>query len=157
MKIHPDVLAAHAQFGGDLETMQKAYEYTGLKYKISELEDLISEYRDHSQPYWEDRAKSAEAKLKDGISFLHKLVENAFSWGKQDCNYLNPKHIDAFIEATRNGMSPEGAAAWVATGKSPQTCDHPFLYETVDECAAAGKSCFCGKRRTQGLTTENVR
>lgn len=51
-----------------------------------------------------------------GTDFLHKLVENAFSWGKQDCNYLNPKHIDAFIAATRNGMPPEAAAAWVANG-----------------------------------------
>ena len=47
-------------------------------------------------------------------AFLHKLVENAFSWGKQDCNYLNPKHIDAFVEATKKGMAPEQAARWVA-------------------------------------------
>ena len=26
MKFHPDVLAAHAQFGGDLESMQKLYD-----------------------------------------------------------------------------------------------------------------------------------
>ena len=32
-----------------------------------------------------------------GDDFLHRLVENAFSWGKQDCNYLNPKHMDKFI------------------------------------------------------------
>lgn len=47
---------------------------------------------------------------------LQKLVENAFSWGKQDCNYLNPKHIDAFIAATQNGMTPEAAAVWIADG-----------------------------------------
>jgi len=50
--------------------------------------------------------------------FLHHLVENAFSWGKQDCNYLNPKHVDAFIAATRDGMPPEAAAAWVANGST---------------------------------------
>jgi hypothetical protein len=26
MKIHPDILACHAQFGGDLEDMQRRYE-----------------------------------------------------------------------------------------------------------------------------------
>jgi hypothetical protein len=54
-------------------------------------------------------------------TFLQKLVENAFSWGKQDCNYLNPKHIDAFIGATKNGMLPEQAATWVADGLPTKT------------------------------------
>lgn len=34
MNIHPDVLASHAQFGGDLELMQKAYEWHDLKAEI---------------------------------------------------------------------------------------------------------------------------
>jgi predicted RNA-binding protein with TRAM domain len=48
MKIHADVLAAHAQFGGDLETMQRCYEWYDLK---SEIESLRS------------RAEKAEAEL----------------------------------------------------------------------------------------------
>lgn len=37
MKFHPDVLAAHAQFGGDLESMQKLYEYPELKAEVERL------------------------------------------------------------------------------------------------------------------------
>lgn len=38
MKIHPDILAVHAEFGGDLETMQKLYDYEDLK---SERDTLL--------------------------------------------------------------------------------------------------------------------
>lgn len=56
--------------------------------------------------------------LSRADDFLCRLIENAFSWGKQDCNYLNPEHMDRFIEATRNGMPPEAAAAWIADGST---------------------------------------
>ncbi len=45
MNIHPDVLAAHAQFGGDLETMQKAYEYTDLVATCERLRAALVEER----------------------------------------------------------------------------------------------------------------
>ena len=38
MNFHPDVLAAHAQFGGDLESMQKCYDWPDLNAKIAALE-----------------------------------------------------------------------------------------------------------------------
>lgn len=37
MKIHPDVLAAHAQFGGDLESMQKLYEYPLMRSALERI------------------------------------------------------------------------------------------------------------------------
>lgn len=37
MNFHPDVLAAHAQFGGDLISMQKLYEYADLKAEVEQL------------------------------------------------------------------------------------------------------------------------
>lgn len=58
MKFHPDVLAAHAQFGGDLETMQRCYEWYDLK---SEIESLRS------------RAEKAEAELRDARETNRKL------------------------------------------------------------------------------------
>lgn len=45
MIFHPDVLAAHAEFGGDLESMQKLYEYPELK---AEVERLRAEQRSPS-------------------------------------------------------------------------------------------------------------
>ena len=45
MIIHPDVLAAHAEFGGDLELMQKAYEWSELKAEIERLRLSLSEAR----------------------------------------------------------------------------------------------------------------
>lgn len=49
--------------------------------------------------------------------FLHRLIENAFSWALEDCNYLNPKYMDRLIAATEGGMKPEEAAVWNATEK----------------------------------------
>lgn len=36
-EFHPDVLAAHAEFGGDLPTMQRAYEWYDLKKENESL------------------------------------------------------------------------------------------------------------------------
>lgn len=47
--------------------------------------------------------------------FLHRLIENAFSWALRDPNHLNPKYMDRLIAETVRGMSPEMAAAWNAT------------------------------------------
>jgi len=43
MNIHPDVLAAHAEFGGDLESMQKLYEYPDLKAEVESLRSSVSQ------------------------------------------------------------------------------------------------------------------
>lgn len=53
--------------------------------------------------------------------FLHRLIENAFSWALQDCNYLNPKYMDRLIDCTHNGMKPEQAAVWNATAPEQAT------------------------------------
>jgi hypothetical protein len=37
MRFHPDVLAAHAQFGGDLESMQKLYDHHDCEATIATL------------------------------------------------------------------------------------------------------------------------
>jgi len=42
MVIHPNVLAAHAQFGGDLRSMQAMYDRPDHLAKIKELEEQIS-------------------------------------------------------------------------------------------------------------------
>lgn len=42
MRIHPDILAAHAQFGGDLESMQKLYAYPDI---LKALKNLAFEMR----------------------------------------------------------------------------------------------------------------
>lgn len=42
MKICQAVLDAHAQFGGDLETMQKAYEWNDLKLEVETLRSALS-------------------------------------------------------------------------------------------------------------------
>ena len=47
MKFHPDVLAAHAEFGGDLETMQKLYEYPELVARISQQDAELERLRRH--------------------------------------------------------------------------------------------------------------
>jgi hypothetical protein len=49
MNFHPDVLAAHAQFGGDLESMQKLYEYPDL---IAAARQMVSDYQtsEHHHP-----------------------------------------------------------------------------------------------------------
>ncbi|MBP2459621.1 MULTISPECIES: hypothetical protein [unclassified Rhizobium] len=47
-----------------------------------------------------------------GNDFIHKLIENAFSWAMEGCHYLDPKSMDRLIEATQQGMKPEQAATW---------------------------------------------
>jgi len=42
MKMHPDVLAAHAEFGGDLESMQRCYEWYDLVEHQQKYETLIT-------------------------------------------------------------------------------------------------------------------
>ena len=49
MKFHPDVTAAHAEFGGDLELMQKCYEYPDLKSEVVRLRAVVQE----AEPYIE--------------------------------------------------------------------------------------------------------
>lgn len=44
--------------------------------------------------------------------FLHRLVENAFSWAMQDTNYFDPKYSERLVAATLAGMDPKDAAGW---------------------------------------------
>lgn len=41
MKFHPDVLKAHAQFGGDLQSMQKCYEHSHLIEEVKLLREAL--------------------------------------------------------------------------------------------------------------------
>jgi hypothetical protein len=42
IKFHPDVLAAHAEFGGDLENMQRCYEWYDLKNIVDDLHQSLN-------------------------------------------------------------------------------------------------------------------
>ncbi len=66
---------------------------------------------------WEEEGHIVETVTIDAKhdGFLHRLIENAFSWALQDCNYLNPKYMDRLIAETIGGMKPEQAAQWNAT------------------------------------------
>ena len=48
-RICKEVLDAHAQFGGDLESMQKLYEYDDLKATNSMLLHALILAKDHSE------------------------------------------------------------------------------------------------------------
>lgn len=48
MILHPDVLAAHAEFGGDLESMQKLYEYPDLKAEVERLRSAVQSPKDNA-------------------------------------------------------------------------------------------------------------
>lgn len=54
MIIHPDVLAAHAEFGGDLESMQKCYDYCSPDVLVR-LVELTASYCHGSAEYWNDK------------------------------------------------------------------------------------------------------
>lgn len=54
MKFHPDVLAAHAQFGGDLGSMQKCYEWMPHEALVRLVELTVS-YCHGSAEYWNDK------------------------------------------------------------------------------------------------------
>lgn len=43
MNFHPDVLAAHAEFGGNLELMQKCYEHPDLVAEVAKLRTAMKE------------------------------------------------------------------------------------------------------------------
>lgn len=47
MKIHPDVLAAHAEFGGDLESMQKCFEWYDLRSDVVRLSASNERHKGH--------------------------------------------------------------------------------------------------------------
>jgi hypothetical protein len=66
---------------------------------------------------WEEQGLVVETVTVEARhdGFLHRLIENAFSWALQDCNYLNPKYMDRLIAETISGMKPEQAAEWNAT------------------------------------------
>ena len=61
IKFHPEVLAAHAQFGGDLESMQKLYDWRDLKARawandnLVRLVELTASYCHGSAEYWNDK------------------------------------------------------------------------------------------------------
>jgi hypothetical protein len=69
MRIHPDVLAAHAQFGGDLETMQKAYEHPDLVAEVARLRAAIADARNEAL---ESAAKVADDALVSGVHAVFK-------------------------------------------------------------------------------------
>lgn len=47
MKFHPDVLAAHAEFGGELEAMQALYDRPDYVARIAELEAKVERLRNN--------------------------------------------------------------------------------------------------------------
>ena len=49
----------------------------GRDERIAELEALLAEYRDHSQPFWQARAEAAEAEVKRLREALRPFAEAA--------------------------------------------------------------------------------
>lgn len=79
-------------------------------------------FPEKSKPLTSNELRTALRSLSSSQrEFQHRLIENAFSWALQDCNYLNPKYMDRLIEESKLGMKPEQAAGWNAT--SSRTSD----------------------------------
>jgi predicted nuclease with TOPRIM domain len=97
MIFHPYVLAAHAEFGGDLESMQKCYEWYDLKAKAllaateiealrrenqelragrDEWEALATEFKGLTEE-WQARADALEAENKELRRKLAWIVKRA--------------------------------------------------------------------------------
>jgi predicted nuclease with TOPRIM domain len=98
MKIHADVLAAHAQFGGDLETMQRCYEWYDLKSEIESLRSRAEKAeaelsRRTANPadyrYWEGRYRDEKAdneRLEAACEKLAAALERL-------CDYSNAEYV----------------------------------------------------------------
>lgn len=116
MKISPEVLAAHAQFGGDLAVMQKAYEWHELKF---ENERLRQDGRTKELALgnlidiWKLRADAAEARVKvlerdirkAGQVAIDELIDRGgFSEASDDdlSDYLT-RIVDACVRAALKG------------------------------------------------------
>lgn len=105
MKFHPDVLAAHAQFGGDLECMQMCYEYPDLKAEIERLRAAL----DASQ----DMHLSALRRLCIGRDTIRKMQERYENWTPidvQPSTHSNPHALLEFrciSEADEDAENPE--------------------------------------------------
>lgn len=67
MNFHHDVLAAHAEFGGDLESMQKLYEYPDLKAEVERLRMALDEIATDDE-YRDLTAEEAKAVAKKALA-----------------------------------------------------------------------------------------
>lgn len=103
---------AHDVHDGDQITIEEIEALFGDEIPIVGLKLLFPE---KSRPLTLHELRTALRSLSSSQrEFQHRLIENAFSWALQDCNYLNPKYMDRLIEETMLGMKPEQAAGWSA-------------------------------------------
>jgi|GEM_PF-5398401 len=93
MKFHPDVLAAHAQFGGDLESMQKCFDWYDLQ-----SEELHQKDRLETEAGWRAKINHVKAENRrltlecDGrarkqhllLSALRSIADNTCCEGCQE-------------------------------------------------------------------------
>ena len=80
MNFHPDVLAAHAEFGGDLESMQKCYEWHDLKEDAAKLRKALRDAHKALMHYeWYANSKSGWASPESET--LRASVEAALAGG----------------------------------------------------------------------------
>jgi predicted nuclease with TOPRIM domain len=132
MKIHPDVLAAHAEFGGDLESMQRCYEWYDLKTEITSLRSSLKESReendrlkgerDESSRAWRDsfdsmhqRAMKAEALIRELVAALHNMAKQKTSEEipndmHDDLDWMGGH--DAFVKLARDTLAKAKAAGY---------------------------------------------
>jgi hypothetical protein len=93
MKFHPDVLAVHAEFGGDLQSMQALYDRPDHIARIAALEAQLAEMAPAPD------AETYYSKGKDA-DWFEKLDNKAFAWelmcAAQD---LNDTGIDEPVTA----------------------------------------------------------
>ena len=94
MKFHPDVLAAHAEFGGDLETMQKLYDYPDLVSRISQQDAELDRLRREVEEARADKARldfldecNARLNTHHGTTYGWEMVMN------HDVNRLMTGHL----------------------------------------------------------------
>lgn len=78
MKFHPDVLAAHAQFGGDLEDMQRNYDsYDKPTPKLPLSKELVEELSKIINPpleNWAGYVLVFDAMKVDDITYIDNLL-----------------------------------------------------------------------------------
>lgn len=59
IKFHPDVLAAHAEFGGDLKVMQKCFDWYYLQEEVARLHCAMQEACERQSGSWIDSYNDA--------------------------------------------------------------------------------------------------
>lgn len=105
MIIHPDVLAAHAQFGGDLESMQMLYEHPDLKAEIARLRAENATLRAER-----DEARLSAQTIGDQLGIEIDRLQRALLDKRKQVLEEAAKIADGAAEGRRRQVSEKRAA-----------------------------------------------